>query len=113
MKTYTVADLSAISGLTVMGVFARARRLGIKPYGYEKEKTSKGNSIKISLFSYVQVVQMGFFGEKKAESKVEVKPLKFNLEELKKLHPLVKDMRFFKTSYFPDIIPDCYKETEK
>ena len=32
------------------------------------------------------------------------------LEEMKRLHPLVTDERFFRTSYFPDITPNCFKE---
>lgn len=36
-----------------------------------------------------------------------------SLEELRKLHPLVKDDRFFKTSYFPDIIPKCFEDFEE
>lgn len=27
-------------------------------------------------------------------------------------HPLVKDKRFLKLSFFPDVIPDCFKEVE-
>lgn len=32
------------------------------------------------------------------------------LEQLKAEHPLVKDDRFFKTSYFPNVIPKCFEE---
>ena len=32
------------------------------------------------------------------------------LEEMRKLHPLVKDFNYFRTSYFPDVIPDCFKD---
>ena len=28
-------------------------------------------------------------------------------------HPLVKDKRFLKLSFFPDVIPDCFKECEE
>ena len=28
-------------------------------------------------------------------------------------HPLVKDKRFLKLSFFPDIVPDCFKECEE
>ena len=28
-------------------------------------------------------------------------------------HPLVKDKRFLKLSFFPDVIPECFKECEK
>lgn len=35
---------------------------------------------------------------------------KLTLEEMKKLHPLVRDEKFFKTSYFPEVMPDCFKE---
>lgn len=27
-------------------------------------------------------------------------------------HPLVKDKRFLKLSFFPDVIPDCFKEVK-
>jgi hypothetical protein len=38
---------------------------------------------------------------------------KLTLEEMKALHPLVKDERYFKTSYFPDTVPECFKENEE
>ncbi len=44
--------------------------------------------------------------DKKSEAKV-------SLEEMKKLHPLVTDDRFFKTSFFPDVVPECFKESSK
>jgi hypothetical protein len=28
-------------------------------------------------------------------------------------HPLVKDKRFLSLSYFPNVIPDCFKECEE
>jgi hypothetical protein len=28
-------------------------------------------------------------------------------------HPLVKDKRFLKLSFFPDVIPECFKECEE
>ncbi len=34
------------------------------------------------------------------------------LEEAEALHPLVKDKRFLKLSYFPNVVPDCFKEVE-
>lgn len=27
-------------------------------------------------------------------------------------HPLVKDKRFLSLSYFPNVIPDCFKEVD-
>jgi hypothetical protein len=29
------------------------------------------------------------------------------------VHPLVKDKRFLKLSFFPDVVPECFKECEE
>lgn len=44
--------------------------------------------------------------EKQKQIKVQVSEL--SLEELRKLHPLVKDDRFFNTSFFPDVTLECF-----
>ena len=38
----------------------------------------------------------------KAESKT--------IEEIRAEHPLVKDEKFFKLSYFPEVTPNCFAE---
>ena len=54
-----------------------------------------------------------------ADLKEEINKIAFargNLEEETdgaEKHPLVKDKRFLSLSYFPNVIPDCFKECEK
>ena len=50
--------------------------------------------------------------EKQKQIKAQVSKPDLSLEELRKLHPLVKDDRFFNTSFFPDVTPECFKVSE-
>lgn len=48
--------------------------------------------------------------KKEEEIKAKREAFQLQLIELKKEHPLVTDDRCFKLSWFPDIVPDCFKE---
>lgn len=44
----------------------------------------------------------------KGQKVIENKPAE-TIEQLRKEHPLVTDDKFFKLSYFPDVVPNCFK----
>jgi hypothetical protein len=51
---------------------------------------------------------------KEAAKKAELKKQKHEEEtDGAEKHPLVKDKRFLSLSYFPNVIPDCFKECEE
>lgn len=50
---------------------------------------------------------------KKAEARaLKEKEIKERINELKKQYPLVTDERCFRTQWWPDIVPDCFKDLE-
>lgn len=72
----------------------------------------------IALYPYESVIRLIEIARKNKEKAIAreqkkatvQKDVKKTLEELQAEHPLVKDIRFFKTSYFPEVVPECFKE---
>lgn len=65
--------------------------------------------------SVIKLIDLTRKNKEKAAAREERKVIvqqdaKKTLEELRAEHPLVIDDRFFKTSYFPEVIPECFKE---
>lgn len=105
MELFSVKDMAEISGLTTAGVGSRISKFRMKPALVRNYIGESGNPIKENLYTREQMIEMGL--DKKKEKKVVEKVVdekeKLTLEEMQKLHPLVKDVRFFKTSFFPDV----------
>lgn len=97
-KTKEVAD---ICGVTVGMVHYAVEKLGIiyttNKYGYAQ-------------FSFNQMRLIREYYKKSDLSNFKPKGEPMTLEQLKELHPLVKDERFFKLSYFPEVTPNCFAE---
>jgi hypothetical protein len=97
-KTKEVAD---ICGITVGMVHYAVEKLGIiyttNKWGYAQ-------------FSFIQMRLIKEYYKKSDTSNLKLKAEPMTLEQLKELHPLVKDERFFKLSYFPEIVPNCFAE---
>ena len=115
-KTYTTTDLMEITGLTRAAVLKRARPFGYTKYcKYVLKRTSWGNYIKEFSFTESQVKQMGcdhYLRSEKEEEDAE-KTKEEKLEELKKEHPLVTNVKCFTLSWFPETIPSVLKEGEE
>jgi hypothetical protein len=97
-KTREVAD---ICGITVGMVHYAIEKLGIiyttNKYGYAQ-------------FSFKQMRLIKEYYKKSDTTDLKLKAEPMTLEQLKELHPLVKDERFFKLSYFPETKPSCFEE---
>lgn len=87
---FTVTQVVEITGLSNKNICYRQRKLGIKPRieGHKAYYTAE------------QIEKIQSMSDNSSS---------LNLEELKKQHPLVKDDRFFKLTYFPDVIPSCFE----
>lgn len=87
-------------------------------YHIQRSVAPTGNS-RAAFYTYdaVREIKAHFEAKKNKESqaKIRQKLLEKELmdEELSTLHPLVKDKRFLKLSYFPDVVPDCFEECEE
>ena len=118
-KMYTLAEVAAMEGLTVNGI----RQRFWKAHG---DKTKVMTHITFDragfrhsemLFTAQQLIEFHLLGpkrHKKSEHTVEKPKARVvqNLEELRALHPLVKDEKFFDSSYFPDVTPTCFMTEE-
>lgn len=116
-KMYTTTDLVEITGLTRAAVLKRARPFGYTKYcKYVLKRTSWGNYIKEFSFTESQVKAMGCDHDlrpEKVEEEVSEKTKEEKLEELKKEHPLVTNVKCFTLSWFPETIPSVLKEGEE
>lgn len=109
---YTLEDVAKLTGMTRSGV---ASRLWKQKPDMSQFKMHKIGQQKEYLFTLEQLQKYDLLKKNKFTEFKEIRKEKEtqDIEELKKLHPLVTDVRLFKTSYFPDVIPNCYKEVEK
>lgn len=106
-RQFTTQDIAMSLGLLPTSVSSIAVKLGIKP-----ERRYEGRAFK-HFYSWEQFRQLQLY-----EAEIERKRAKLNkvnvqvytLEELKKLHPLVTDDRFFQLSYFPETKPKCFED---
>ena len=97
-KLYSPKDIAQMAGVTKAYVCNLARQAGIKPV----EKT---------ILSFRKV----YYDEKQLEIILDFISRRQNTKETdfdNNNNPLVTDKRFYNLSYFPDIVPECFKELE-
>lgn len=109
---YTLEDIAKLTGMTRSGVASRLWNLKLDMSQFKMHKIGQQKEY---LFTLEQLQKYDLLKKNKFTEFKEIRKEKEtqDIEELKKLHPLVTDVRLFKTSYFPDVIPNCYKEVEK
>lgn len=99
-KEYSVKQMAEILDVTENCIYDYVSKLKLKLTTHEDNNRKK-------YFSYTQMKLLYDYvyglRAKKLKQKSSQKYSDTNLEELRKLHPLVKDDRFFKEDYFPDI----------
>lgn len=103
MELYSLKDISNILDLSPSSALAYANRVTVP-------RLREGGGMKFEL-TIEEVREVALLSERinnfedflKNGTKESEKKGKLTLEEMKELHPLVKDERFFKQSFFPDI----------
>jgi hypothetical protein len=111
-RTFTTEDIAYLTGYSKEGVRGILHDKGFKP---EIRPTKISRQAVWSYEAYRCVAEWGkehleAREKKAAEKKTEVEQ---SLEQLKAEHPLIQDERCFKLSWWPDTVPDCYKEFEE
>lgn len=107
-RMFTISDIQKICGASPNIIRGIAERANIESF-ISKDRRNK---VVFTFQSMKQIVEiyrhLSNVDEiaRKNVNKAEVK----TVEELRAEHPLVKDDRFFKLSFFPDVIPNCFKE---
>lgn len=107
-KMFTVSDIQKICGASPNIVRGIAERAGIESY-ISKERRNvvvydfRAMKQIVAIYkNYKRVDEVRRSNKSKTEPKT--------IEELRAEHPLVKDDRFFKLTFFPDITPKCFSD---
>ena len=109
-RMFTISDIQKICGASPAIIRGIAERANIESFISKDRRntvvfTLKSTKQIIAIYrNYSRVDEIA----RRNRSRVEPK----TIEQLRAEHPLVKDDRFFKLSYFPDVIPNCFKECE-
>ena len=109
--TREVADLCGYKPASMIQIY---KKLNIVP----GTKVIKGT--KTLVFTWQQTQILIRYSKESIAKKLEMKKKagavklagNITIEELKLLHPLVTDERFFKTEFFPEVVPDCFAEID-
>jgi len=112
-RLFTTAEVGAILNQKPNCVSAVVRLCGIQRI---LKSTRTGRSY---FFNYAQMREIKNYYdriEKKRKEKglpvqkAEDAAIKYTLEELKQMHPLVTDIRCFKLSWWPETTPKCFED---
>lgn len=113
-KLFTTDEVGKILNVKPNNVSSMAFRLGIKKI---VKATNKGRTY---YFDYKAMREIkAYFDRRNKEReakglpRLEAEPtVKYTLEELKQMHPLVTDERCFKMSFWPETLPKCFEDLE-
>lgn len=104
-RMFTTTDICRITGASAGIIRSIAEKAGIETY---VSKVRQGiilydfNSVRQIVKLYRNQITLKDIRKSRAEPKT--------IEELRAEHPLVKDDRFFKLSYFPNVVPKCFDD---
>lgn len=110
-KIYTVQEIADLCECSCDVIRNVTNRLNI-PHEYVTK-----NKARVSVYPYssVKIIMEHQAEKEKKRKEIALKKDKAKenkAEDLKK-HPLVTDVRCFDLNWWPDVIPDCFKEAEE
>lgn len=111
-KKYSADELSEIFDVSVSGIRSRVSHINDKSTLTKKIVLDARNAPHPQYVFTLKEAKFYDIIPKKRERKVIKPKAPENIEEMRINHPLIKDDRFFKLSYFPEIIPACFVEDE-
>lgn len=110
-RVFTTEDIALLSGYSKEGVRGIMAKLGFKPK-IRPTKTSREGVWDYTAYKAL-MEWANYHNEKRAKLEAMKKTESTKtLEQLKAEHPLVSDDRCFKLSWWPDTVPDCFKELD-
>ena len=113
-KSYSVLEAADLLNTSDMEI---RRIIGYYKIKHEIVRTKQSRAIMIDYDAFRLVKEIHEQKDKRREEaakNVELKKQKHEEEtDGAEKHPLVKDKRFLSLSYFPNVIPDCFKECEE
>ena len=109
-RMFTISDIQRISGASPNIIRGIAERANIESF---IKKDGRGTVV-FDFHSMKQIVSIYKNHSRVDEIVAKNQPkVEKTIEQLRAEHPLVKDDRFFKLSFFPDVVPNCFKECEE
>lgn len=105
-RTFSTKELAEIADISEESLRNLAPKLGMTKI------MIRSNYFEWDYSSYVKIKVFAANRKKAETAPKEVKVSVANLEELRKLHPLVTNYDFFKLTYFPDSEPEVFKSWE-
>lgn len=125
-KLFTTEELAHVLGCGLSTLTGLKKKLDLYEHSW-LETTSYGRH---TVWDYTAYLVLETYMETMKEKREKIKKIKaekkalkikkdmtmpekeLSIEEMKKLHPLVKNERFFVLSYFPETKPNCFDEIE-
>ena len=108
-RTFTVTDIQRITGSSPSVIRSIAERAGIEGF----VNKDRHNVVVYDFKSMKQIVAI-YRNYMRIDDVVKINKRRASepktIEQLRKEHPLVKDDKFFKLTYFPDIVPKCFAD---
>ena len=101
---YTTSDIAELLDLTQYTVKKHIKKLNLENTGFFVQAERNINVLYYPESTYLQIKNK-VEEDRATEATAE-------LEEAETLHPLVTDKRCLNLNWWPDIIPDCFKECE-
>lgn len=108
---YTTKQISELTGVTPSCVSNTAKRHKIDKIVRATVQSRVGYFAKEDAEKLIKLIQTNVDRRFKAAKKIE--PCKVETLESAELHPLVKDKRCLRLSWWPDTIPVCLQEAEE
>lgn len=107
---YTASQVAEMAGCSTSWVSAIACKNNIDRIVRPNHITKVAYYSKESAEKIIELVSSRKARIEKAEEKKEEASAPKEVVVAAELHPLITDMRFLKQSYFPDVIPECFKD---
>lgn len=111
-KKYNADELAEMFNVSVSGIRSRVSHIKDKSTLTKEIVLDARNAPHPQYVFTLKEAKLYDIIPKKRERKAVKPKAPENIEEMRAAHPLVKDDRFFKLSYFPDVVPNCFKESD-
>lgn len=112
-RLFTAAQISEALDISIARIYSIQHCLKFKAVYFDGKYNhfsyQQFKMIKEHVERYEAKKQARYNAKHNLSEEQEVKP---HILELRKLHPLVKDDKFFNLYYWPETIPACYKDVE-
>ena len=105
-RLFTAVEMAIALGITTASFYSLMKSLDL-----DRRLKPDGRGHNVSYFDH-NALKRCEEELKRRESEKIATPKKTELTADAAAHPLVKDSRYLKLSYFPDVVPSCFEEAD-